>query len=153
MVMFANLTVLGMQFKAISWAMGYVYLAKGKGQLFLALEVISGVVILALNLIFYYFFELNGLGISFILSYLFGMTLSYLVLKKKFGFGLPAGFYRKSVINFGFMALCFITVFIKTDILRYISGGVVLIIAASYSLFHLNDLMDLKSYFRERLKK
>lgn len=153
MVMFANLTLLGMQFKAISWAMGYVYLAKGKGQLFLTLEVISGVVILALNLIFYYFFELNGLGISFIFSYLFGMTLSYLVLRKKFGFELPAGFYRKSVINFGFMVLCFITVFIKSDILRYFLGGFILIIAASYSLFHLNEMMDLKSYIVERLKR
>ena len=43
-VMFANLTVLGMQFKAVSWAMGYVYLAKGNGQLFLTIEVISGIV-------------------------------------------------------------------------------------------------------------
>ena len=52
-VMFASLMLLGMQFKAISWALGYVYLAKGNGRLFLILEIISGAIILGLNLVFY----------------------------------------------------------------------------------------------------
>ena len=38
-VMFASLTILGMQFKVVSWAMGYVYLAKGDGQPFMIIEI------------------------------------------------------------------------------------------------------------------
>jgi O-antigen/teichoic acid export membrane protein len=66
MVMFTNLTILGMHFKTLSWATGYVYLAKGDGRMFLFMEVVSGTVILALNLLFYHLYSLNGLGISFI---------------------------------------------------------------------------------------
>jgi O-antigen/teichoic acid export membrane protein len=152
-VMFANLTVLGMQFKAISWAMGYVFLAKGDGKLFLTMEVISGIVILVLNLLFYYFFGLNGLGISFVLTYLFGMFFAYFVLKSKYHFRLPIEFYSKLLINYGLVVLSFLTVFISVSIYRYLAGFIILILASIYSLKKLNDLMDLRSYFTNMLKK
>ncbi len=150
-VMFAYLTVLGMQFKAISWAMGYVYLAKGNGRLFLTMEIISGIVILFLNLIFYYIYGLNGLGISFILSYLFGMLFSYIVLKWKYSFSFPKKFYGTLFISYGLVVLSFVSVFISGTIFRYSVGIFILVLAALYSLFKLNDLMDLRSYlFKKR---
>ncbi|MBN2611605.1 MAG: O-antigen translocase [Bacteroidales bacterium] len=152
-VMFANLTVLGMQFKAMSWAMGYVYLAKGNGKLFLVLEVISGIVILALNLVFYYFFGLNGLGISFILSYLLGMGFTYSILKWKYEFA----FSKKLVIvlftSYGLVVFSFLTIFIPDAIIRYTAGIVVLIAAAAYSVIRLNELMDLRSLIKGFFKK
>lgn len=150
-VMFASLTVLGMQFKAISWAMGYVFLAKGNGQLFLNLEVISGVIILFLNLIFYHFYGLNGLGISFILSYLFGMIFSYSVLKWKYNFGFPKIFYERSIIAYGFIVISFLTIFIDDVRFRYATGIIVFAIAAAFSLYKLNNLMDLKSFISGKL--
>ena len=152
-VMFANLTVLGMHFKAISWAMGYVYLAKGNGQLFLALEVISGIIILVLNLLFYYLYGLNGLGISFILSYLLGMVLAYSVLRWKYNFGFPKVFYGRLLISYGFIVLSFFTIFIPEIEYRYIAGTMVLILATFYSLKKLNELMDLKSFIAGKLKR
>jgi O-antigen/teichoic acid export membrane protein len=152
-VMFANLTILGMQFKAISWAMGYVFLAKGNGRLFLILEIISGIVILVLNLLFYYLFGLNGLGISFILSYIFGMGLSYSVLKWKYNFSLPREFYGKLFVAYGFVVLCFLTVFIPDTTLKYIAGVFVLVLATLFSFFNLNKLMDLNSYISGKLKR
>lgn len=152
-VMFANLTVLGMHFKAISWAMGYVYLAKGNGQLFLALEVISGIIILVLNLLFYYLYGLNGLGISFILSYLLGMVLAYSVLRWKYNFGFPKVFYGRLLISYGFIVLSFFTIFIPEIEYQYIAGTMVLILATFYSLKKLNELMDLKSFIAGKLKR
>jgi O-antigen/teichoic acid export membrane protein len=152
-VMFANLTVLGMQFKAISWAMGYVYLAKGNGQLFLTMEVISGIVVMMLNLILYYFYGLNGLGISFILTYLFGMVFSYFVLKKKYHFSFPNKFYRRLLITYGFVIVSFLTVFISGAAYRYLAGTIVLVLATFYSLFKLNDLMDLRTYISGKIKR
>ena len=152
-VMFANLILLGMQFKATSWAMGYVYLAKGNGRLFLILEIISGTVILVLNMVFYYFFGLNGLGISFILSYIFGMILGYSVLRWKYDFSFPGKFYRKLFIAYGFVVAIFLTVFIPDTVYKYIAGILVLLFATSFSLIKLNELMDLKSFISGIFKK
>ena len=152
-VMFANLIILGIQFKAISWAMGYVYLAKGNGQLFLILEVISGVIILLLNLFFYYLYGLNGLGLSFILTYFFGAVLYILVLKGKYNFSFPIFFYVRFLIVFGFVAVSFLTVFIPGTAYRYIAGIIVFALATLFSLIKLNDLMDLRSYISVRLKR
>jgi O-antigen/teichoic acid export membrane protein len=151
-VMFAYLTVLGMHFKAISWAMGYVYLAKGNGRLFLTMEVISGFVILIMNLVLYYFFGLNGLGISFILSYLLGMIFSYLVLNWKYDFTFPKKFYGNLVVAYGFVAFSFLTVFIPSNTHRYLAGIAVLIMATLFSLFKINELMDLRSYLSNKFK-
>jgi O-antigen/teichoic acid export membrane protein len=152
-VMFANLTVLGMQFKVISWAMGYVFLAKGDGKLFLNLEIISGIIILLMNLLFYLIYGLNGLGISFIITYLLGAVLYYFVLKGKYNFSFPKKFFGRFLITYGFVIVSFLTVFIPDTAYRYISGIIVLVFAALFSLFKLNELMDLRSYISGKIKR
>lgn len=152
-VMFANLTVLGMQFKAISWAMGYVYLAKGDGQLFLIMEIVSGILVLILNLFFYLLYGLNGLGISFIASYFLSMFFSYFVLKWKHHFSLPKKFLERFLITYLFVVVTFLTLFISNSFVRYFSGISVLIFATLFSLFKLNELMDLRSYISSRIKR
>jgi O-antigen/teichoic acid export membrane protein len=152
-VMFANLSVLGMQFKAISWAMGYVYLAKGNGKLFLTMEIISGTLIMGLNLLFYYLYGLNGLGISFIISYILGILMSYFVLRIKYDFNLPAIFYWRLISTYGFVVCSFLTIFINNELYRYLAGTVVLILATLFCLYKLNSLIDLHSYIIKKLKK
>jgi O-antigen/teichoic acid export membrane protein len=150
-VMFASLTVLGMQFKAISWAMGYVYLAKGNGRLFLTLEIISGSVILILNLLFYYLLGLNGLGISFILSYILGIAISLFILRSKYNFSLPVKFYLRLLIAYGFVVLSFLTIYVPNIAYRFLTGIVVLILATLFSLKKLNELMDLRSFIANKI--
>ena len=152
-VMFANLTVLGMQFKALSWCMGYVFLAKGDGKLFLILEIISGAIILFLNLTFYYFLGFNGLGISFIFSYLIGGLIAYSVLRKKYQFRFQNGFTKKVIIAYLLVVFSFFTIFVPDLTYRYLTGGIVFIIATAYTYFKLNQLMDIKQFILSKIKK
>jgi O-antigen/teichoic acid export membrane protein len=152
-VMFANLTVLGMQFKAVSWSLGYVYLAKGKGQLFLTIEIVSGTIILLLNLLFYSLFGLNGLGISFILSYLLGMMFSFFFLKWKYRIAFPKKLYERLLLTYGLIVLSFCTIFISGSFYRYSAGLIVLIFATIFSIYKLNELMDLKSYVLSKIRR
>ncbi len=152
-VMFANLTVLGMQLKAVSWSMGYVFLAKGDGRLFLILEIISATVILGLNLLFYYLYGLNGLGISFILSFLFGVILSYTVLRSKYKFSFSKKFYGRFAITYSLVIVSFITVFIPNETMKYAAGLSVLIVAVIYSYYKLNELMDIKQLVINKFNK
>ena len=152
-VMFASLTILGMQFKAISWALGYVYLAKGDGRLFLTIEIVSGSVILLANLLFYHIYKLNGLGISFILTYMMGMTFSFFLLRWKYTIIFPKILYQRLFLTFGLVLISFFTVFIPVAGYRYLAGIAVLIIATLFSLYKLNELMDIKSYILDKLKR
>jgi O-antigen/teichoic acid export membrane protein len=152
-VMFAVLTLLGIPFKTVSWAMGYVYLAKGDGRLFVIMEVISGSVILASNLILYYYFGLNGLGLSFIVTYLLGVIFSYYVLRRKYQFKMPEKFIRQFVLLYGFIILTFLTVLINNELYRYVAGAIVCIIAGLYSVRKLSYLIDLRSIISERFSR
>jgi len=153
MVMFASLTVLGTPFKAMSWAMGYVNLAKGSGRLFVILEVISGMLMLGLNLLFYHLYKLNGLGISYIISYLFGVLLVYVVLKSKYNITYGFRDIKRYIITYLLVAMSFSTVFIQDQFLRYGAGIVALIVITLYSLKVLNELMDIKSFIKSKFKK
>lgn len=152
-VMFAILTLLGIPFKAISWAMGYIYLAKGDGRLFITMEIISGFVILVLNLLFYILYGLNGLGVSFILTYILGSLFSFFVSKWKYEFSFPRKFLSQFFILYGFVLLSFITVFIQHNVFRYIGGAVIFGLSAFYSLHKLNDLMDFRAFFSGKLNR
>lgn len=152
-VMFASLTVLGMQFKAISWAMGYVYLAKGNGSLFLKLEVVSGVAILAFNLLFYNILGLNGLGISFVISYFLAIIISYFALRVNYDFHFSGKFYVIVLYTYGFVILAFLTMFIDSVFYRYAAGAFIFAMAALTSLYKLNELMDLRSLIINRFRR
>jgi O-antigen/teichoic acid export membrane protein len=152
-VMFASLTVLGMHFKTITWAMDYIWLAKGNSQWYLTIEIISGIIILVMNLLFYYLFGLNGIGISFILTYLLAMAFTYLILKWKYNFGFPKRFYERLFLTYGFVVLSFLTVFIPVTAYRYIAGFIVLTMAIFFSFFKLNELIDLRSFISGRLRR
>ena len=153
MLMFTNLTILGIHFKTLSWAMGYIYLAKGHGRLFLTLEIISGSVILGLNLLCYHVYGLNGLGISFIISYAFAILIQFFVLKWKYQISFPAHLYLKMIFTYTFVLLAFATSYIDNVLYRYVAGGLVLGLATLYSVIKLNQLMDLKSFIMEKIKR
>ena len=57
--------ILGMLFKAASWTMGYVLIAKGDSKIFIKTSLGFNSLFLLNNCIAYYFYGLEGLGISF----------------------------------------------------------------------------------------
>lgn len=152
-VMFANLTVLGMQIKAISWAMGYVYLAKGNGRLFLILEVIAGLMILSMNLLFYDIYGLNGLGLSFILTIFLGVIINYLVLSRSYDFSFTKDFIIRISVCYSFILLSFLTVFIEGQFIRVGISVFIMLIATVYSFWRLNKLMNLRALIMNRIGK
>jgi O-antigen/teichoic acid export membrane protein len=152
MLMFTNLTILGIHFKTFSWAMGYIYLAKGHGRLFLTLEIISGAIILGLNLLCYHLYGLNGLGISFIISYVVAVMISVLVLRWKYQITFPAKLFGRMILTYSMVVASFLTAFIGAVIYRYIAGILVLAVATLFSIWKLNQLMDLKSFIVNKIK-
>ena len=63
-------SILGIFFKAASWAIGYVFLARGDSKTFFWSEIIANSYMLLFNILGYKYFGLTGLGISFLFSYI-----------------------------------------------------------------------------------
>jgi O-antigen/teichoic acid export membrane protein len=83
MVQFATLGIL---FKAASWAIAFVFLAKNNKKIYFWNELIADTYMLGLNLIFFYYFKLSGLGFSFFIGYLLYFIQVYYFANKFYNF-------------------------------------------------------------------
>ena len=86
--------IVGMMFKAASWVVSYLFLAKAESRLFVINETIGNTYTLLLNLIGYYWWGLNGLGISFVVSYLVYLLQVYIISNKRYGFAYSNEFFK-----------------------------------------------------------
>ena len=61
--------LIGTLFRALSWCMAFVILARGDGMVFLITETLSAVLALVLNIVFYSLWGINGLGAAYLVWY------------------------------------------------------------------------------------
>jgi PST family polysaccharide transporter len=78
--------ILGVFLRVVSWPMGYMLIAKGKSLLFTLAELAFGVVNVGLILLCMKLWKLEGVGVSFALSYLFQIVMMALVTWRLTGF-------------------------------------------------------------------
>ena len=62
--------MIGCVWRTLSWCLAFTILAKGDGKTYLWTEVASAIINLVLNILFYRWWGLTGLGIAFLVSYL-----------------------------------------------------------------------------------
>ena len=67
---FVSWGMIGTVLRTLSWCLAFTILAKGDGKTYLWTEVASAIINLALNIVFYRWWGLTGLGIAFLVSYL-----------------------------------------------------------------------------------
>lgn len=91
---FISVGIIGMIFRAVSWCMAYVILAKGKGKTFFFTETTSTIVFLLLYISFFNLFGLDGFGISFILWYLVYTIIIAYIYYHKFNLKLKKSCYK-----------------------------------------------------------
>ena len=67
---FVSWGMIGTVLRTLSWCLAFTILARGDGKTYLWTEVASAVINLALNIVFYRWWGLTGLGVAFLVSYL-----------------------------------------------------------------------------------
>jgi O-antigen/teichoic acid export membrane protein len=144
---------LGMFFKAASWCIAFIFLAKRTSKLFFLNELIVNAYLLALNLWGYHFLGLTGLGLSFALAYLFYLIQVYLISKIKFDFSFDKAFLKIFTIQFGLAVLSFVAVRYLRQPYPYIVGAILVGISGFYSLKELDKRLELRKYIYQYLKR
>lgn len=101
---------LGMVFKAGIWAASLQFLAKGHSKLFLWNELAFNFYVLILNVLCYQYFGLDGLGISFLISYLLYFLQVWLVTQKKYNFHFSSDYSKLLTFHLSLTGCCFLLV-------------------------------------------
>lgn len=103
---FITWAMAGMIFRAVSWCMAFVILARGDGRVYLITEISSAMVCIALNILFYEMWGLDGLGISYVVWYFIYTLIVWTVYKFKYGMtlGRKMGLLIVAAVTISFVA-------------------------------------------------
>lgn len=148
-----SLAMIGVVFQAPSYCMGFAFLAKGDNKAYLFWETISKVLMLLFDLLFFYIWGLNGIGISFIVSYLYYAIQCSYVCRSRYGLYLPKHLYVMMLV---YLLVGLSIVFLSQIANSYISiifGAIVLSISSFYSYKKLSAIVDVVGFIKTKLRR
>ena len=145
--------ILAMLFRAVSWSMGYILIAKGDSKIFVKTAFGFNLISLFLNVLGYYYYGLEGLGISFFVFYLIHFFGLKIITKKRYGFYFDSDFYNIYGICFLMCMATFLFRYIPDSIIKYSLMSVMVVISIVFVLFQMNKKMELKGLFNAIIKK
>lgn len=145
--------ILGMVFKAVSFSMGYVIIAKGDSKLFIKTAIGFNAILLTINVLGYYYAGLEGLGISFFLHYIIHYTALRIITYYRYNFYFEKGFYPIFMIAVCFCLAAFLLTFVEDPIIKYTSMSVLVILSFVFSYIQLDKKMDIKELFNKILRR
>jgi len=139
--------ILGMLFRAVSWAMGFILIAKGDSKMFIKTAIGFNILSLIMNVLGYYFYGLEGLGFSFCVYFLFHFIGLKIITKSRYNFYFEKDFYRIYFICFAICAISFLLRYIEIPILKYSLMTVMIFVSLSFSFYQMNKKMNLNEIF------
>ncbi len=149
--MFMALSMLGVVFQAPSWCMSYSILARGDNKIFLITETVAKLQKLTTDVIFYLNWGLTGLGISFVISYVYYMIQCTYVCNKRNRLILT----RKAIYlqSFYFVFGCLILLIISNvlELYRVIIGVIIFLISFAFSYYKLDSIIGLTPFIKNKI--
>ena len=130
---------LGIFFQAFSFCIAYLFLAKRDSKVYFWNELIPNFYTLIFNCIAYYIWGLEGLGISFLIAYIFYFIQVYIIAKKRYGFRMESNTVRLSLFQFIIAVFTFLLVSIfESNIITYGIGILLILLSSTLSIIQLN---------------
>jgi O-antigen/teichoic acid export membrane protein len=145
--------ILGMLFKAVSWSMGYILIAKGDSKIFIKTAIGFNLLSLVLNGFGYYFYGLEGLGFSFLVYYLIHFFVVKIITKRRYGFYFDSDFYRTYFICIAMCFTAFLLSYIEFSILKYSLMSIMGFLSFAFVLYQINKKIELKGIFNSVIKR
>lgn len=144
----------GVYFKVASWSIAYVFLAKGHSKLYFANEMFTHFYLFILNVIFFKYWGLVGVGVSYCIGYLLYFFQMYKVASIKYEFGLSAEFWKIFWIQITCGAIALIISLLLDRGIFFYGIGILLISFNSYISFRMLDKkIQFSKLIREKLFK
>ncbi|WP_243348777.1 O-antigen translocase [Parabacteroides sp. FAFU027] len=144
---------MGMFFKAVTWSMGFLFLAKGKSKIFFCSELASNLITLTFNITGYWLWGLTGLGVSFFLAFILAFIQVYLINRVKFGFLFNSAFTRIFIFQFSLAIGAFLSVFYLPQPYPYVVGLILITLSAISSYRELDKRIGLGGIMKNTIRR
>tara|TARA_B100000497_G_scaffold121119_1_gene150442 strand:- start:685 stop:2022 length:1338 start_codon:yes stop_codon:yes gene_type:complete len=152
-VMMVSWGILGMIFKAVSWSMGYLIIAKGDSKVFIKTAIGFNAVLFIVNILGYHFGGLEGIGISFFIYYIIHFIAIRIITYYRYDFYFEKGFYKIFTFTVMMCFLAFSITLIPSSILKYSLMSVIIVVSCWYSHKELDKKIGLKDYLAGIFKR
>ncbi len=144
--------ILATAFKAVSWSIGFILIAKGNDKLYFITEVVSYSVMLISIVIGYNVNGLTGLGIGFLVYHIFDLLFIKYIVTKKYKFNFNSSFNKLFYLCiFQFIIMLYLF-YIKNEIIKYTIMSLVVIFSISITIIKLQKHINLKEMFNQYIK-
>jgi len=144
---------LGIYFKAASWSISYLLVAKGAAKTYFWNEFTANIYMLILNILGYLIGGLEGLGISFLVGYILYLIQVWILTKIKYGFSFQFSFVKISILQLSLGATAFLIMRLLPNPWTYISGSIFILISSLYSYRELEKRIGLKEILIHHTQK
>jgi len=145
--------ILGMIFKAVSWSMGYMIIAKGDSKVFIKTAIGFNAILLLINIVGYHYGGLEGIGISFFIYYIIHFIAIRIITYYRYDFYFEKGFYKIFTFTVIMCFLAFSITFIPSSILKYSLMSLIIVVSCWYSHKELDKKVGLKDYLAGIFKR
>ncbi len=145
--------ILGMVFKAVSFSMGYIIIAKGDSKLFIKTAIGFNALLLVMNVLGYYYGGLEGLGISFLVYYFIHFIAIRIIVKSRYNFFFEKSFYAVFSICILLCLASFLVTYIETSFIKYGAFVLLALISIIFSYIQLDKKMNIKELFSKVFKR
>lgn len=146
-----NWRTIGIFFKIISWALGFVLLARGKGLLYFITDTSFSVIYLICIYFLFPYYQLDAVGIAYMIAYISYFVIVYCILHKSMHFR-----WQKHILISGVICLTLILgTFYIAQFTDYNSIPLIIVclsLSIVYSLYKLNQICNLKTLCRNIFK-
>ncbi len=142
--------VIGIFFKAASWAVSLILVAKGASRHFFWSELIANIYMLALNLAGFKLWGLTGLGVSFMAGYIIYLVQVYSIVKSKYAFRFDTEFYKIFGLNLALILTGFALVKVLPPVYAYGIGFILICLSIWYSFIQLDKRMGIMAMIRKK---
>ena len=132
----------GVIFKAISWSLGFILLAKGEGKLFLITELISDVTSIVINILLYLNLGLEGLGIAYTINFIVYTIYMWIISVRRYNFKPEKAFYIVFLVSA--ILIYSQAVIINFEISKYLIPSLFATVATIYSIIALRKRLSSK---------
>ncbi len=143
--------ILGTLFKAASWSIAFIFLAKAEAKFFIINELFGNLISLILHFLGYNYFGLTGLGVAFLLTNLYYLFQVYIIAHKRYQFRFSNNLVSLFTILLLLVLISFVIAYTWHSPLSYIALSCAFITSTIYSVKELNKRMSIFRIFRYKL--
>jgi len=149
---FVSWGMLGTLFKAVSWSMGYVILAKGDSNLFIKTAILFNSMFLIMLILGYYFYGFLGLGVAFFVYYILHLIIIKMITFYKYELYFDKSFNWLFIISLLMCCVTFALSFMSITKLKYGLMSLMVVISITFTLYELNNRINIKALLQKILK-